>query len=110
MSEKKVKKLSKGGIVEALSEALEISKKEAKGFLEAQAELAYSETKRCGEFVLFGIGKLVKKDRKARMGRNPATGEKIKIAAKTVLKFRVGKAARVAVLGDQATKKKKKKR
>lgn len=107
--EKKEKKLSKGGIVAALSEELEISKKEAKQFLEAQSELAYKEVDRCGEFVFFGIGKLVKKDRKARMGRNPKTGEAIKIKAKTVLKFRVGKAARVAILGDQQAPKKKKK-
>jgi DNA-binding protein HU-beta len=64
--------------------------------------LAYREAKK-GEFVVPGLGKLVKQKRKARMGRNPATGETIKIAAKTVLKFRIAKAAKDAVLG--ATKK-----
>ena len=61
-------------------------------------ELAYREAKK-GEFVLPGLGKLVKQKRKARMGRNPATGATIKIPAKTVLKFRIAKAAKDAVLG-----------
>jgi len=61
-------------------------------------ELAYQQVKKNGEFVVPGIGKLVKVDRKARMGRNPATGEQIQIPAKTVVKFRVAKAAKDAVL------------
>jgi DNA-binding protein HU-beta len=61
-------------------------------------ELAYSEAKK-GEFAVPGLGKLVKQKRKARLGRNPATGAEIKIPAKTVLKFRVAKAVKDAVLG-----------
>ena len=60
--------------------------------------MAYSEVKTAGEFTIPGIEKLVKKNRKARMGRNPATGETISIPAKTVVKFRVAKAAKDAVL------------
>jgi DNA-binding protein HU-beta len=59
---------------------------------------AIKEVKRCGEFVIPGIGKLVRVDRKARMGRNPATGEAIKIPAKKVVKFRVAKAAKDAIV------------
>ena len=79
-----------------------ISKKQVKDFIESLTDLAYRETKK-GEFVLPGLGKLVKQKRKARMGRNPGTGATIKIPAKTVLKFRIAKAAKDAVLG--ATKK-----
>jgi DNA-binding protein HU-beta len=66
--------------------------------LETLASAAVSETKKNGQFVLPGIGKLVKSQRKARMGRNPQTGESIKIPAKTVVKFRVAKAAKEAVV------------
>ena len=61
------------------------------------AEVAYKEAK--NTFTLPGIGKLVLVQRKARMGRNPATGEAIKIKAKKVVKFRVAKAAKDAILG-----------
>jgi len=67
-------------------------------FMDMLVELAYQQVKKNGEFVVPGIGKLVKVDRKARMGRNPATGEQIHIPAKTVVKFRVAKAAKDAVL------------
>ena len=68
-------------------------------FLDSLTAIAHPEAKKKGEFVLPGIGKFGKQKRKARMGRNPATGQTIKIAAKTVVKFRVGKAAKDAVLG-----------
>jgi DNA-binding protein HU-beta len=68
-------------------------------FLESLVAIAYREAKKNGEFTLPGIGKLVKQKRKARIGTNPKTGEKIKIAAKTVVKMRVAKAAKDAVLG-----------
>jgi DNA-binding protein HU-beta len=61
------------------------------------AEVAYKEAK--NTFTLPGLGKLVLVQRKARMGRNPATGEAIKIKAKKVVKFRVAKAAKDAILG-----------
>ena len=75
-----------------------MSKKDVAAFLETLANLAYAEVKGSGEFTIPGIGKLVKKNRAARMGRNPATGEEIHIKAKTVVKFRVAKAAKDAVL------------
>ena len=75
-----------------------MSKKQTKDFLTTIVDLAHREAKK-GEFALAGLGKLVKVKRKARMGRNPATGQEIKIPAKTVLKFRVAKAAKDAVLG-----------
>jgi len=91
-------KMTKSQTIAALAEKTGLSKKEVVAFLEALTEMAYAEVKGPGEFVLPGIGKLVKKDRKARMGRNPATGEEISIPAKTVVKFRVAKAAKEAVL------------
>ena len=75
-----------------------MNNKAARGFLDALAATAVKETKRCGEFVLPGVGKLVRVDRKARMGRNPATGEPIKIPAKKVVKFRLAKAAKEAIV------------
>jgi DNA-binding protein HU-beta len=75
-----------------------LSKKDATMFVETLVAMALKNVKSNGEFVLPGLGKLVKVHRAARMGRNPATGEAIKIAAKTVVKFRVAKAAKDAVL------------
>ena len=66
--------------------------------MDALVSLAYAETKKSGEFTVPGLGKLQKKHRAARMGRNPATGEQIQIKAKTVVKFRVAKAAKDAIL------------
>ena len=74
-------------------------RKTAGFFLDVVTEVTLREVKKNGEFTLPGIGKLVKQKRKARMGRNPKTGERIKIAAKTVVKFRVAKAAKDALLG-----------
>src|SRR6266478_8666884 len=83
----------------ALAAATQTNKKIAGVFLETLGTLAYKEIKKTGEFVLPGFGKLVKQKRKARTGINPKTQEKIKIPAKTVLKFRVAKAAKDGVLG-----------
>ena len=91
-------KLTKSQLLNVLTDKTEMSKKDVTSFLEVFSNLAYSEVKNSGEFTIPGIGKLVKKNRAARMGRNPATGEEIKIAAKTVVKFRVAKAAKDAVL------------
>ena len=66
--------------------------------LDALVAMAYSEVKKSGEFTIAGIGKLVKQHRKARVGRNPATGATIQIPAKTVVKFRVAKAAKESIL------------
>jgi DNA-binding protein HU-beta len=75
-----------------------LSKKTAFAILDEVAALAISETKKTGSFTLPGIGKLVLVKRKARMGRNPATGEPLKIPAKTVVKMRVAKAAKEAIV------------
>jgi DNA-binding protein HU-beta len=90
-------KMTKSQMLTALSEKTEISKKDVTTLMDTLAELAYSEVKTQGEFVLPGFGKLVKVHRKARQGRNPATGETIQIPAKTVTKFRLAKAAKEAV-------------
>ncbi len=92
------KAMTKTQTVSYMSEKANLSKKEAAGFLEDLADLAVRETKRSGQFVIPGIGKLVKAHRKARKGRNPQTGEEIQIAAKTVVKFRVAKACKDAVV------------
>ena len=91
-------KMTKSQLLEALANKSGLSKKEVKNFLDAMAEVAYREVKASGEFTVPGIGKLVKKHRAARMGRNPATGATIQIPAKTVVKFRVAKAAKDAIL------------
>lgn len=91
-------KMTKAQTVAALAEGAGISKKEMGDILDAMTALAYKEVKKSGEFTVPGLGKLVKVHRKARMGRNPATGQEIKIPAKTVVKFRVAKAAKDAVL------------
>lgn len=92
------KSMSKSAVLAALADKTGRSKKEVAEMLDALASLAYSEVKKVGEFTLPGFGKLIKKNRPARMGRNPATGEQIKIAAKTVVKFRVAKAAKDEIL------------
>ena len=85
-------------LVKSLAESNEISNKQAKTILEGLASIAIAEVKKNGVFVLPGIGRLVRQDRKARTGRNPATGETIKIPAKKVVKFRVAKAAKDAIV------------
>jgi DNA-binding protein HU-beta len=91
-------KMTKSQIYAALAEKTGLAKKDVDGFMEALTSLAYGEVKKNGVFVLPGFGKLVKAHRKERMGVNPATGEKIKIAAKTVVKFRLSKATKDAIL------------
>lgn len=90
------KPMTKSQIIAAVAEKADISKAQAKDALEGLAELAYEGA--AAGFTIPGIGKLVKVDRAARSGRNPATGETIQIPAKTVLKFRIAKAAKDAVL------------
>jgi DNA-binding protein HU-beta len=93
------KKLSKTQLATELAEATGTNKKTAVAFMEALSSIAYREAKRAGEFTIPGVGKLVKKQTKARLGRNPATGAEINIPAKTVIRFRVAKAAKDAVIG-----------
>lgn len=95
---KEAKAMTKSQLVAELADAVQVTKKEASSFLDALTDIAYKEAKKKGVFVLPGFGKLVKAQRKARMGRNPATGEPIKIKAKTVVKFRVAKACKDAIL------------
>ena len=92
----KAKPLTKSQIIVKLAEQNDMTKKDASAFLDSLAQLAYKQAKK--GFTLPGIGKLVVVKRKARMGRNPATGETIKIPAKTVLKFRISKIAKDAAL------------
>ena len=89
-----VKQMTKSQLASHFSEKFEISRKTANEFLDEFAAVAIAQTKKAGVFTMPGIGKLVRSNRKARMGRNPATGEAIKIPAKTVVKFRVAKACR----------------
>jgi DNA-binding protein HU-beta len=93
------KTLTKSQIVTAIAEANGLAKKQTAAVLESIVQLAYKNAK--NSFTLPGLGKLVLVNRKARMGRNPATGETIKIAAKKVVKFRVAKAAKDAILGTK---------
>jgi DNA-binding protein HU-beta len=86
--------MTKTALTRHLAEKLEITNKQSAAYLDLLAETAIKETKKNGVFVIPGIGRLVKAERKARMGRNPQTGEAIKIKAKTVVKFRVAKSAK----------------
>ena len=92
------KPMTKAKVVDALATSLGIKKTEATTFLEELTALAANEVESSGEFTFPGIGKLVLARRKARMGRNPQTGEAIQIPAKTVLKFRISKSMKDAVL------------
>ena len=96
--------MTQSQLVQALAEKCEITKKVSKDLLTMLAETAISEVKKNGLFVVPGIGRLVRVDRKARMGRNPATGESIKIPAKKVVKFRIAKAAKDAIIPPKAKK------
>ncbi len=93
------KPLTKSQIVTAIAEANGLPKTQTAAILESIVQLAYKNAK--NSFTLPGLGKLVLVNRKARMGRNPATGATIKIAAKRVVKFRVAKAAKDAILGTK---------
>jgi DNA-binding protein HU-beta len=91
------KAMSKSKIVAALAEKVGITKKQAAAFLDAQSALAYKEAK--NGFTVPGIGKLVVRHYKARMGRNPQTGQPIQIKARKRVRFRVAKAATDSILG-----------
>ena len=90
--------MTKSQLIASLAEATELSKKDVANFLEKFANTVYDEVKKAGECIVPGFGKLVKAKRKAREGRNPATGATIKIPAKTVVKFRLAKAVKDTVL------------
>ena len=90
--------MTQTAIVSALADKTGLKKSEVKTVFDALTELATTEVKRNGEFTIPGFGKLKKTNRKAREGRNPATGAVIKIPAKTTVKFSVGKAMKDSVL------------
>lgn len=93
------KALTKSQVIDQVSRKVELAKKQITNVLENLVALAYKEAK--NTFTLPGLGKLVLVNRKARMGRNPQTGEAIKIPAKRVVKFRIAKAAKDAILGKR---------
>ena len=92
------KAMTKSQVADHFAKKFSIKKKQAAAYFEELAKLAYAEAK--NQFTIPGIGKLVLVERKARQGRNPATGEIIQIPAKKVVKFRVAKAAKDAILGQ----------
>ena len=92
------KKMTQTQVIKEIATATELSNKQTKAVLDKYVEIAIRETKKAGLFVLPGIGRLKKVERKARLGRNPATGEKIKIAAKKVVKLALAKALKDAIV------------
>ncbi len=97
--EDEVAGITKSETLNRLSEKTGLPKKQVASFLDELAMLAYKEAR--NGFTFPGVGKLVVVDRKARMGRNPATGEPISIPAKRVLKFRIAKQAKDSVLAKR---------
>ena len=95
------KTMTKSATLTALAEKTNLSKKQIESVLDETLVLASREAKKSGAFVLPGFGKLVLANRKARIGRNPQTGEPIKIPAKRVVKFRVAKIAKDSILGKK---------
>jgi DNA-binding protein HU-beta len=95
-------KMTKTQVIRSMAETLQVPPKQVSAFFNVLLETATAQTKKMGEFTIPGLGKLVKAERKARMGRNPATGEPIKIKAKTTVKFRLAKAAKDAVVPPKA--------
>ena len=89
--------MTKTQLVAFMAEKIAITKKQAASFFETLAELAVTSAKKNGVFVVPGLGRLKKVQRKARTGRNPQTGEAIKIKAKTTAKFYVAKAVKDAI-------------
>ena len=98
-----IKRMTQTAIVRELAETAGINNRVAKQFMESLADLAVRETKKNGVFILPGIGRLVRAERKARTGRNPATGEAIKIPAKKVVKFRIAKSVKDAIVPPKKT-------
>ena len=96
--------LTKAQIIAQLAERNDLTKKQVTAFLESFVELAYRETKKNKKFTIPALGILKLNKRKARLGRNPATGEQIKIPAKTVVKLTVSKACKDAILGTEKAK------
>jgi DNA-binding protein HU-beta len=99
-----VTRMTQTQIIRELSEEAQVPTKIIKQILAKFAEMAVRETKKKGVFVMPGIGRLVRQERKARTGRNPATGEAIKIPAKKVVKFRIAKSVKDAIVPPKVKK------
>jgi len=97
--------MTQAQLVRSIAESCQLSNKAAKQILDTLAATAIKEVKKSGAFVVPGLGKLVRVERKARIGRNPATGETINIPAKKVVKFRVTKAVKDAIMASGKGKK-----
>lgn len=93
-----VKRMTQTQLIKELAAACEVTNKQAKALLDKYTEIAVAQTKKAGIFVMPGVGRLKRVERKARIGRNPATGEKIKIPAKKVVKFLVAKTVKEAIV------------
>ena len=98
------KRMTQTQLVRTVAESCGVNNKVAREMLDCLSDTAIKEVKKNGVFVVPGIGRLVRQDRKARMGRNPATGEAIKIPAKKVVKFRVAKAAKDSIVPPKPKK------
>jgi DNA-binding protein HU-beta len=96
--------MTQSQIVQALADKCAITNKTAKVIMDCLTNTAIAEVKKNGMFVIPGIGRLVRVDRKARTGRNPATGEAIQIPAKKVVKSRVVEVAKEAIAPSKAKK------
>ncbi len=97
-------RMTQSQIVRTLAEKVQVTNSASRQFLQHLTETAIREVKKNGLFVIPGLGRLVRVDRKARIGRNPATGETINIPDKKVVKFRVAKAAKDAILPTKTKK------
>ena len=97
-------KMTQSQMIRHLAETIGVANKVAKAFTVAYAEIAISETKKHGVAIIPGVGRLVRVDRKARLGRNPATGESIQIPAKKVVKCRGAKAVKDAIVPPKVKK------
>jgi len=97
-------KMTQSQVIRELAETTGVATKVAKQFVTSFADMAVRETKKNGMFIIPGVGRLVRVERKARIGRNPATGETIKIPAKKVVKFRVAKAVKDAIVPPKKAK------
>lgn len=97
-------KMTQTQLVKELADSCEVNGKVVKTMIAKIGEIAVRETKKNGVFVVPGIGRLVRQERKARTGRNPSTGESIKIPAKKVVKFRVAKVVKDAIVPPKAKK------
>ena len=98
------KRMTQSEVINHFAERTGLKRAQVKQLFDDLASLASSEVKSGGEFILPGFGKLVRSERRAREGRNPASGETIQIPAKTVLRFRIGKSLKAAALPGKPTK------